>query len=240
MNAKRIMIVEDEMVVAEDIRRCLEKAGFVVSASLASGEAAVAAAASIACDLVLMDIRLAGAMDGIEAAAAILAQVDVPVVYLTAYSDEAILDRAKLTEPFGYLVKPFDRRELCIAIDMAIHKHRRLAERLHNLRAASPKPNPACLPLGFGFEYSCQRECLLYFGREIGLTKKEHRFIHLLVENLDRTVSYRKIESYVWGGTGVDPNNLRIFLWRLRSKIGRELVKNTAGLGYRIDKPAAE
>jgi DNA-binding response OmpR family regulator len=127
---------------------------------------------------------------------------------------------------------------------MAIYKHQKTAEKIRKMAAkgaASAKDggNSGGTALGFGFQYSLKDQTLFYFGRQINLTKKEFHFIRLLVENLDRTVTYGKIESYVWGGGGVDQNTLRIFLWRLRSKIGKELIKNTPGLGYRIEKPSS-
>jgi DNA-binding response OmpR family regulator len=237
MEKKKIMIVEDEMVVAEDIRSCLEQSGYAVAASVGSGEEAVAAAKKISFDLVLMDVCLAGAMDGVETAIAITGMADVPIVYLSAHADEAILERAKLSDPFGYLVKPFERRGLKSTIEMALHKHSRLTTT--GATQAENNGVAGCIDLGFGFYYALEDERLLYFGKEINLTKKEHAFIRLLVENLDQTVSYEKIKTRIWGGSAVDQNNIRIFLWRLRSKIGKELVKNTPGIGYRIERPAA-
>jgi signal transduction histidine kinase len=126
MVAERILVVEDERVVARDIEKRLKKLGYVVSASVASGEAAVEKVAELRPDLVLMDIRLKGQMDGIEAAEQIRADSDTPVIYLTAYADDATLQRAKVTEPFGYIVKPFDERDLQVAIEVALR--RRLSE----------------------------------------------------------------------------------------------------------------
>jgi PAS domain S-box-containing protein len=120
----RILVVEDESIVSRDLEGRLKALGFAVAGAVSTGEEAVARAVRDRPDLVLMDIRLKGRMDGIEAAEKIKAQADVPVVYLTAYADDATLARAKVTEPFGYILKPFEDRELHIAIDMALYKHR--------------------------------------------------------------------------------------------------------------------
>jgi len=125
--AEKILVVEDERVVARDIEKRLRKLGYVVPASVALGEEAIEKVAELRPDLVLMDIRLKGAMDGIEAAEQIRADFDTPVVYLTAYADESTLQRAKVTEPFGYIVKPFDERDLQVAIEIALR--RRLSEK---------------------------------------------------------------------------------------------------------------
>ena len=124
MEKARILIVEDERIVATDLEACLLDGGYEVTAVVSSGEDAIKAAEADPPDLVLMDIILEGELDGIEAAAAIRSGLNVPVVYLTAYSEEPILERAKGTGPSGYLIKPFRDRELFSTIEMALHKHR--------------------------------------------------------------------------------------------------------------------
>ena len=124
MAKARILIVEDNGVVARDIQNSLEKLGFDVCAAAASGEKAIQKAADDAPDLVLMDILLKGEMNGTEAAEQIHSQFDIPVIYLTAYADEEVLEKAKRTEPFGYIIKPFEDRELNTAIEIALYKHK--------------------------------------------------------------------------------------------------------------------
>jgi two-component system cell cycle sensor histidine kinase/response regulator CckA len=121
---KTVMIVEDESIVAEDIRRSLEHLGYAVSAAVSSGEEAITAAGEKNPDLVLMDIVLRGDMDGIEAAEQLKTQFNIPVVYLTAYADDKKLQRAMITEPYGYILKPFEDRELHTVIEMALYKHK--------------------------------------------------------------------------------------------------------------------
>ena len=124
MNPHRILIVEDEAIVALDIQQRLESFGYVVVGKAATGERAIALTEQQAPDLVLMDIRLQGAMDGITAANAIRQRFYRPVVFLTAHSEAITLERAKLAEPFGYIIKPFEDRELRTIIEIAIYKHR--------------------------------------------------------------------------------------------------------------------
>ncbi len=119
-----ILVVEDERIVALDLVDTLHQLGYIVTASVSSGEAAIQEAVSLHPDLVLMDIRLAGAIDGIEAAITIKAKMDIPIIYLTAHSDDSTLARAKDTAPHGYVVKPFNSPELHCAIEVALHKHR--------------------------------------------------------------------------------------------------------------------
>jgi DNA-binding NarL/FixJ family response regulator len=123
MDSKRILVVEDERIVALDIARKLEKLGYDISAMVSSGKAALERVQRDHPDLVLMDIVLKGEMDGIQAAAQIQSTFDIPVVYLTAYADEKTLERAKDTEPFGYVIKPFDTKDLQVAVELALYKH---------------------------------------------------------------------------------------------------------------------
>ena len=120
----KVMIVEDEAIVALDLKNRLQHMGYAVSSVHATGESAVQATRKTPPDLVLMDIMLDGQMDGIETARAIRAEHTIPIIYLTAYADEATLQRAKTTGPFGYIIKPFEDRELSINIEMALYKHR--------------------------------------------------------------------------------------------------------------------
>lgn len=119
----RILIVEDETIVARDIRGQLTELGYDPVGHATRGDEAIRMADELRPDLVLMDIQLAGVMDGIAAAQAIRTQFALPVVFLTAFSADYILERAKLTEPFGYLLKPFSERELRTVLTMALYKH---------------------------------------------------------------------------------------------------------------------
>jgi PAS domain S-box-containing protein len=119
----RVLIVEDEVIVAEDIAGKLRELGYDVCGSAVRGEEAVELVRKERPNLVLMDIRLKGAMDGVQAAEQVRREHDVPVIYLTAHSDRATLERAKLTDPFGYVLKPFDERELHTHIEMALYRH---------------------------------------------------------------------------------------------------------------------
>ncbi len=124
MTKTQILVVEDEGIVAEDIQRSLQSLGYIVSAVVSSGEEAIIKAEENSPDLVLMDIVLKGEMDGIEAANLLRSRFNIPVIYLTAYADEKTLERAKVTEPFGYIVKPFEDRELQTAVEMALYKYK--------------------------------------------------------------------------------------------------------------------
>ncbi|MCP4605106.1 MAG: PAS domain S-box protein [Proteobacteria bacterium] len=120
---KQILIVEDDSIVAAHLENILTKRGYVPVA-VDSGEGAVQRAVETHPNLVLMDVHLAGEMDGVQAAKQIRAQLDIPVIYLTAYANDDLLQRAQITEPYSYLVKPVQNKELLATIEMALYKHK--------------------------------------------------------------------------------------------------------------------
>lgn len=122
MNGKGILIVEDETIVALDMKMRLQSLGYSVLGVVDTGDAAIKFLDSARPDLILMDIRIKGSSDGIETAQKIRERIEVPVIFVTAYTDEATLGRAKLVSPYGYIVKPFHERELRIGIELALYK----------------------------------------------------------------------------------------------------------------------
>jgi diguanylate cyclase (GGDEF)-like protein/PAS domain S-box-containing protein len=123
MTGEKILVVEDEAIIAYNLQRILSSFGYKVPETVESGPQAIKAAETLQPDLVLMDIQLRGEMDGIEAARQIRARSDLPVVYLTAYAEDTRLMQARQTTPYGYLVKPVQDRELHATIEMALYKH---------------------------------------------------------------------------------------------------------------------
>ncbi|MDX2243972.1 MAG: ATP-binding protein [Leptolyngbyaceae cyanobacterium bins.302] len=136
MSSIKILVVEDEKLVAADLRETLEFLGYEVPCLVDSGEEALDQVSKTQPDLVLMDIRLAGEIDGIEASKIIQAQHRIPVIYLTANTDRATLDRAKASQPFGYILKPFNERSLVTTIEIALARHQAEASIYTALTAA--------------------------------------------------------------------------------------------------------
>jgi len=123
MTAERILIVEDEGILVGHLQNMLTTLGYTVSTPVATGEAALATVASEPPDMVLMDIRLAGDVDGITAAREIRRRWGIPVVFLTAHAEDSVLEKAKAAAPYGYLVKPISERALAATLTMAFHRH---------------------------------------------------------------------------------------------------------------------
>ena len=124
MSDESILIVEDEQIVAEDIGESIRHMGYTVCSIEGNGESAISAAATLFPDLILMDISLSGSMNGIDAAERIIRKQEIPIIFLTAFADSQIIERAKVIQPYGYILKPFDERELKSSIEIALYKFR--------------------------------------------------------------------------------------------------------------------
>lgn len=128
MNNINVLVVEDESIVSKDIQHSLKKLGYQVVGAAATGEKALELVRSESPDIVLMDIMLKGDMNGIEVAEIVKKEHNIPVIFLTAYADESTLSKAKVTEPFGYIIKPFKEIDLHTSIEMALYKHKKARE----------------------------------------------------------------------------------------------------------------
>lgn len=137
MAHSRILVVEDEQLVAQDLQETLESLGYCVAATVATGEEALRQLEASMPDLVLMDIRLSGAIDGIQTSEQIQSRFRVPIVYLTASTDRLTLERVKATHPFGYILKPFDSHTLLTTIEIALARYQAELEALQKAAIAS-------------------------------------------------------------------------------------------------------
>jgi len=124
MEKGKIVVVEDEGIVALQIKTSLEQRGYTVEAVFASGEETLANIEAAKPDLVLMDMKLQGDLDGIQTADLLRTRYELPIIFLTAHSGEDMIERAKKAEPYGYILKPFNAQELYIAVEVALHKHK--------------------------------------------------------------------------------------------------------------------
>ena len=148
-----VLVVEDESIVSKDIQNTLTKLGYQVIGAASTGEKALSIVQSESPDIVLMDIMLKGDLNGIEVAKIIKAKHNIPVVFLTAYADEATLNKAKLAEPYGYIIKPFKEQDLQATIEMGLYKFEKDQE------IATSTNNPVKVEFNDGFIFVKSNVC---------------------------------------------------------------------------------
>lgn len=161
MPKERILVVEDEAIVARDICKRLEDLGYQVAAVVDNGEGALEQSRELKPDLVLMDIVLKGKQDGVEVANKIKSELGLPLIYLTAYADDTTIERAKVSEPFGYIIKPFNDRDLNVTIQMALYRNimeKKLLEREERYRDLFENTNDIIMLLD-------EKGCFRYVNR---------------------------------------------------------------------------
>ena len=191
MNKGRILIIEDEAIVADDIFYCLQEAGYEVPFVCASGEEALASLAKESVDLALVDILLAGSLDGIETARQLRGKHQLPVIYLTSFTNESIIERAKSTTPTGYIVKPFKRRELLATVEMALYRSESAAD---VLSASIPDMSEKWILSAWSkclYQYLLSAEETAEFlsGEALNIFLKQNQKIEMLSANLQYFVS---------------------------------------------------
>lgn len=185
MHPTRILVVEDEVLVGEELRERLTHLGLTVDGPVRSGIEAVAHVKDAAPDLVLMDIRLAGTMDGIDTARSIRNEFDIPIVFVTAYSDDATIERAKLTEPFGFLPKPVSEEHLKTTIAMALYRYsvERHAKAYWAVREKGLREEATRDPLTGLWN---RRGILELLEGELARADREHRSLAVFMIDMDR------------------------------------------------------
>ena len=223
MAKARIMVVEDEGVVALQIADVLKGLGYEVPVMVMTGEEAVAKLLETEPDLVLMDIHLKGAMTGIEAAQRIRQRLDVPIVYLTAFADEETLAQAQLSEPYGYVLKPFEEKSLHAIIQMSLLKHRRTRGTRENgwwmsaVAASMMEAVIICDPKGYVKFANPSAETLLGKERAQILERRMTEIVTLIDMETRATLQFPVTEPFIEGKSTLRAN------CRLVAEEGREV-----------------
>ncbi len=248
MSHVKVMIVEDDEVTATNLKLSLERHDYDVVAMSDNASQARSKIKIYNPDIIFIDISLQDGTDGIELAHYIRQTHKKPFIFLTSHTDEDIIEEAKLTVPYGYIIKPFDPMSLHATIIMALHRYKEEEKRSKNLDATKNDKNSlekllyakklSDKPIvPFASEYYLDISVCetFYDRRKIKLTRKENSFIRLLVAQLGSVVTFDQIIKYVWDEGGATENSVRTLVWRLRNKLPTDIIKNASGIGYYIE-----
>lgn len=225
-DAKSILIVEDESILALGMECSLEEFGYEVSGIETTYHSAIDHARAYQPDLILMDINLKGEKTGIDAAKHIWKECKIPIVFLTSYSDDKTIKNAIECEPYAYLIKPCRDTELKATIETSLHKHNYFYKNKESLS------NENTFYLKENISFHRTKGVLQKDEKTIPLTKNELKLFELLSENINETVSFDKISDYIWREPLYDIAKLRALIYRIKKKVGKDIFENIYEYGY--------
>lgn len=219
---KNVLIVEDESIVALEMSNYAESLGYNVVGMASNALSAMDVLKEEEVNLILMDVYIKGDIDGISCTEMIKKEQDIPVIYISAFSDDETLDRAIKTEPSSYLVKPFNRKELKIAMQIATNKY-----------GANMRVGDVVFDREFSFDNDSHE--LILHGEIIHLTKQEKQLLSMLVKSKNQVVSIYDVENAIWPYKSTNENTRRALIRRVRSKLNYKFLETLHSIGYRIN-----
>ena len=223
---KSILIVEDESILAIGMEYSLDNFGYIVSGIETSYETAILHVKEHLPDLVIMDIKLKGKKTGVEAAKVIWQEYKIPIIFLTSYSSEKMIEAAVQTEPYGYLLKPYREKELKAVIKTALYKH----SYFYTNKETIIKQDT--LNIGTHLTFDKYKRILQKDGENIILTKNEIKLFEILTENINESVSFSKISDYIWRAPNFEIAKLRALVYRIKKKLNMDIIENIYEYGY--------
>jgi len=248
MQKHKIIIVEDDEITALNLKLSLEKHNYEIIAICDNAIDAKETMKTIKPKIIIIDISLQESNDGIELAKTIKKKYGIPFIYLTSYSDDTIISKAIKTEPYGYIVKPFDPSSLHATIQMAIFKfdveNKRSKENqdskldkneLEKLLYEKRILNKPIVKFAIDYHIDIDKNEIYYKRKMIKLTKKETKILKLLVAKIGNIINFKQAIDYVWEEKGATENSIRTLVWRLRNKLPNDIIKNASGIGYYIE-----
>lgn len=225
-----VLIVEDEIILAMAIELSLKEMGFFVTGIETSASHAIIHSQNNHPDIILMDINLNSKNTGIDAANIIWKRFQIPIIFLTSYTNDKTIKAAMECEPYGYLIKPCRDEELKASINMALHKHRYF----FNDKKSLQKNESDFLYLEENIKFDKSNSILYKKDDEIKLTKNEKKLFEIITKNPGDIVSFKTIYAYIWREDLYDMGKLRTLIYRLRIKLGINPFENMYEQGYKI------
>jgi DNA-binding response OmpR family regulator len=224
MEKANILIVEDEVIVALEIKQLLLKWGHHVTDIVTNYDEAIASIETVKPDLILLDIHLDNSQSGIELATYIgINKLNIPFMYLTSITDETTIEEASHTKPIAYLTKPFSRADLQCNILLSLYK-------LESGQTVLPPKED----LSEGYFYDLSNDNLYYHDFAIKLSPNEKKLLKLLIQNRGNIVPYSVIEEHIWLGELVSDSALRTLIYRLRAKLEYKIIETIPSFGCTI------
>ncbi len=248
-NDINILIVEDDEVTALNLSLSLKKYNYKNIDICDNIEDAKEILQHNKIGLVIIDISLQESEDGIELAHFVKEKFDIPFIFLTSYSDDDVIEKAKTTQPYGYIVKPFNPESLHATIQIALFRYKTELNQnlgdtaytnhdsLTKLLYEKRESDAPIVKFGGGkYHYDITLNETFYKGEKIRLTKKENLFLKLLVAKLGKVITFSQAVQHVWPESGATENSVRTLVWRLRNKLKTDVIKNASGIGYYIEE----
>lgn len=226
-----ILIVEDETLLAMGMKCALNEFNYNVSGIETTGKNAIEHVKKNQPDLVLMDIHLKDTMNGIEAAKYIWQYYKIPIIFLTSYGDTKTISEAMSCEPYAYLLKPCRDEEIRASIETTLHKHNYFFK---NKDVLGRDKNTKTVFLEDNFSFDKAKGILYKEDKPLKLTGNEVKLLQLLSDYPKEPVNFNRISTYIWREDAYDLAKLRTLIYRLKVKIGSNLIENVFELGYKL------
>lgn len=229
---KHVVIVEDEAITQRYLQDILLQQDVQISGCFDNAIDTLEALGQIECDMILMDINIKGAMDGIQLARKILESYTLPIVFITAHSDDATLEELLELAPYGFIGKPFSSKEVLVTVQIAF---KRFAVQTASISRAIPKESASRIMIGNFYGYSTEQQVLYYDGQAVKLNKKQGLFIELLVQNINTTVRYDTLIAYLWKDDFVSDSTLRTLVYSVRKLLPDLPIVSYSKIGYALE-----
>lgn len=223
MRKIKILIIEDESILALQLKNVLESAGYEVAGVASNSDAAIGFVKSTNIDIIITDIQIKGELNGIQTVELIHRTKKIPTIFLTAFHDDSVLKEVSKVSFTGYIVKPY--------LDEQLLREVRLTSLRYGLDGAK-----SVTELGNGYHYNQNERSLYCCNKIIELTKQELSLVQLLIQNIGQVVSIEAVELMLWYDKAVSESSRRQLLFRLKAKLQGLNIETVKGVGYRLHK----
>lgn len=224
------LIVEDEAILAMTLKRTLTKMGLTVSGIISSPDEAILHVENHYPDLAIIDINLNASKTGIDVANYIWKNFNVPIIFLTSYYNDKILNKAMESEPYAYLLKPCRKEELKVAINTVMHKHNFFFK---NKNSFSKNKNKFIYINEFT-KFDIEESILFVNDKLVKLTKNEKKLFEILAKEKNKIISFERIYNFIWREDAYDLAKLRSLIYRLKIKLDFNPIENFYEEGYKV------